>query len=204
MRRRKPLMYITFLLLQAVALQAEGTPGDSTRSRRWYVPHFVPLQFAGNIGFLSSGIGYASNKGNYELNLSYGYVPEPVGGQEIHMITAKNVFPLARYSLRNNQTLIPYLGLGLMVEVSGHAFFTLPSGYPEGYYDFPKNLHVTGFGGVKVQYLFEDDTSFLRGLDLYVEAGTVDVYVWYKFISDEIRFNQIFSLAVGVNFLLDR
>jgi len=169
-----------------------------------YVPHYLPLQFAGNIGFLATGIGYTSNKENYELSILYGYVPVSIGDHEIHMITARNIFPAGRFSMGNNQVLVPYLGLGLMVEVGGHAFFTLPSHYPEGYYDFPKNLHVTGFGGVKLRRLFPNATSFLRGLEFYGEAGTIDVYVWYRTISDEIKFNQMFSVALGINFLLRR
>jgi hypothetical protein len=203
MMTRMFLRYIGVFLLQANAISAEASFGDSARNRRWYLPHYVPLQFAGNIGFLSTGVGYKSNKENYELNILYGYVPTSIGDQTIHMITAKNMFPLARYLTWNNQTIIPYLGLGLVIEVSGHAFFTLPSHYPKGYYDFPKNLHVTGFAGVKLKYLFEDDNTFLRGLEFYAEAGTIDLYIWYKFISNEIKLNEIFGLAVGVNFLLD-
>jgi hypothetical protein len=199
--------YVVPLLFQAQAIYAaahfSAHFSDSTRSRRWYLPHYVPVQYAGNIGFFSTGLGYTSNKENYELNILYGYVPASIGNQYIHMITAKNIFPLTRIPSRNNQTIIPYLGLGLMAEVGGQAFFTLPSHYPDGYYDFPKNLHVIGFGGAKLQYLFQDDTTFLRGLEFYAEAGTIDVYVWYKVISEEIKFNEIFSLALGVNFLLD-
>jgi len=167
------------------------------------VPHYIPLQFAGNIGFLATGVGYTSNKENYELSILYGYVPVSIGDQEIHMITARNIFPVGRYSLRTHQLLVPYLGLGLMVEVGGHAFFTLPAHYPEGYYDFPKNLHVTAFAGAKVHHLFQNG-SFLRGLEFYAEAGTIDVYIWYRSISDEIKLSQMFSVALGVNFLLPR
>ena len=195
--------FVLLVFFQTHAIKAVADFSDSTRNRRWYVPHYIPLQFAGNIGFLSTGLGYKSNKENYELNILYGYVPASVGDQNIHMITARNIFPLIRIPSRNNQTIVPYLGLGLTVEVGGHAFFTLPSHYPEGYYDFPKNLHVTGFGGAKLQYLFEDDTTFIRGLEFFAEAGSIDVYIWYKFISDEIRLNQVFSLAFGVNLLLD-
>lgn len=195
---------IPILLLQAVFVSAEASPPDSSGSRKWYLPHYIPVQFAGNIGLLSTGLGYTSNKENYGLNILYGYVPASIGDQHIHMITAKNIFPIFHIPLTNHQRLTPYLGLGLMVEVGGNAFFTLPSQYPEGYYDFPKNLHVTGFGGARLQHLFRKDASFLRGIELYAEAATIDVYVWYRTISDEIKFNQIFSLALGVNLLLDR
>lgn len=176
---------------------------DSTRTARWYLPHHIPLQFAGNIGLLATGVGFATTVENYQLSLLYGYVPASIAGTPVHTITAKNVFPLSRYLWRNNNTVVPYLGLALSLEVGGISFFGLPSYYPESYYDFPKNLHVTAFGGVKLRHLFQDDEFFLRGIEFYGEAGTVDVYLWYKVISEQIRFNKIFSLAFGVNLLLD-
>lgn len=183
-------------------LQAQDSERDSTRAPRWYVPDHLPVQFAGNIGFLSAGLGYTSNHENYQLNLLYGYVPASVGLVDVHTITIKNVFPLTRYSLKSNTAFIPYLGLGLTVEVGGNAFFKNPSGFPEGYYDFPKNLHIVAFGGAKFQELLMRDFAFIRGVEFFAEAGTIDAYLWYKSMSSQIKFKNIFSLALGANFLL--
>lgn len=195
---------IVILLLSLISWsQAEAGFSDSTRSRRWYMPHYVPLQFAGNIGFLSAGAGYNSKKQNYQLALMYGYVPRSIARSSIHTITAKNNFPLGWYGIKNDRTVIPYLGLGLTVEIGGNAFFRMPSHFPESYYDFPKNLHVIAYGGVRLRQLFNDEVKALRGVEFYAEAGTVDVYIWYKTISNQIKFHQIFSLAIGVSLLLD-
>ena len=48
------------------------------------VPHYAKLQFAGGIGFLSAGIGYQSKNKRLQYDLMYGYVPESLGGVEIH------------------------------------------------------------------------------------------------------------------------
>ena len=192
-----------FLVAALVLLSLDLVAGDSTRVRRWYLPHYVPLQFAGNAGFLSTGAGYNSNNQNYQLQLLYGYVPASVAGAWIHSITAKNNFPLAVYGLRNNRSVIPYVGLGLSVEVGGNSFFKMPSHYPESYYDFPKNLHVLAYGGARLQHLFQDEVTWLRGIEFYAEAGTIDVYFWYKTISSQIRLHEIFTLGVGVNFLIE-
>lgn len=194
------LLPSVFSCLSAVSM---GDPGDSTRSRRWYMPHYVPVQFAGNIGFVSTGVGYNSTRKDYQLAVMYGYVPRSLAHATIHTITAKNNFPLLYHRLKNNQTIIPYLGLGVTLEVGGNAFFKMPSHFPESYYDFPKNVHVLAYGGARLQRIFSDDMRFLRGIEVYAEGGTVDVYLWYKTMSDSITFRQIFSLAVGVNLLLD-
>ena len=189
-------------LLTGLSAFSMSDPGDSTRSRRWYIPHYVPVQFAGNIGFISTGAGYNSTRKDYQLALMYGHVPRSLAHTTIHTITAKNNFPLLYHTLKNNQTIIPYLGLGLTLEVGGNAFFKMPSHFPESYYDFPKNVHVIAYGGARLQRIFSDDIRLLRGIEVYAEGGTVDVYLWYKTMSDNIKFRQIFSLAVGVNLLL--
>ena len=200
---RPHILLIVLSFAVAFEICAQKTM-DSTASVRWYVPHYVPVQFAGNIGLFSTGVGYSSNHDNYRLNILYGYVPASVGGTRIHTVTFKNIFPIARYSLRNNETLFPYLGVGLSIEVGGISFLRMPDHYPDSYYDFPKNLHVIGFGGVKLQHLFGDDARFLQGIEFYAEAGSIDVYLWYKAISRQIRLQNVFSLALGVNLLLKR
>ena len=122
-----------FILLLLTAQNVGAQDNDSTPRHQWYVPHYVPVQFAGNIGLFSLGVGYSSNHDNYHINFLYGYVPSSVAGTEIHTITAKNIFPLTRYGMKSDQTLIPYLGIGLTVEVGGNAFLRMPSHYPEGY-----------------------------------------------------------------------
>lgn len=196
------LRYILIFVTLPIAATTAG-PGDSTRIKRWYLPHYLPVQFAGNIGFLSTGVGYTSNNENYQLSVLYGYAPRAIAGAEIHTIAAKNVFPLSHYAMKNNQTLIPYIGLGLIAEVGGNSFFRQPDHYPEGYYDFPKNLHVIAYGGAKVQRLFRDERGIFHGVEYFAEVGTVDIYLWYKAMSNQIKFHQVFSLALGVNLLLD-
>ena len=169
-------LILYFLLLPVTVQNVSAQHNDSTPRHQWYVPHYVPAQFAGNIGLFSLGVGYSSNHDNYHINFLYGYVPSSVAGTEIHTITAKNIFPLTRYGM--------------------------PSHYPEGYYDFPKNVHVIAYGGARLQHLFQEDFKLLRGMEFYCEAGTVDIYLWYKAMSNHIRLNQIFSVALGVNLLL--
>lgn len=191
-------------MLSGCAADSFAQPNDSTRSRRWYVPHFIPVQFAGNIGFLSAGIGYSTRVHNYHVSLLYGYVPKSMAHTYIHTIALKNTFPIMRYALKNNQILVPYVGLGASVELSGNSFFRQPARFPESYYDFPKNIHALVYVGAKVQHLFQDPAIGIRGVEFFGEAGTIDLYIWYKTMSQEIKLNEIFTLALGANLLLSR
>ena len=191
-------------LILALAGNAYGNETDTSRLRKWYLPHYIPIQFAGNVGFLSTGIGYTSKALNYNLEVLYGYVPRSAGGEVIHTVTAKNYFPFGRFPLKNRRSLIPYLGIGLSMEIGGNSFFIQPRYFPDSYYDFPKNLHVIAYGGARVQHMFEKEGGVIRGVEFFAEGGTVDVYIWYKAISSQIKFHQIFTLAIGGNLLLKR
>ena len=197
------------VIICVAVLSACGTTcfaqlNDSTRAPRWYLPDFVPVQFAGNIGFVSAGIGYSTRVRNYHFSLVYGYVPKSVARTYIHTLAIKNTLPITRYALKNDQILIPYVGLGASIELSGNAFFIQPAHFPESYYDFPKNLHALLYAGAKVQRLFANPSRGLRGVEFFAEAGTIDLYIWYKAMSNEIKLNEIFSVALGVNLLMIR
>lgn len=203
MKRLRKILFLTTVLCWS-GTSSFAQLNDTTQSRRWYVPDFVPVQFAGNIGFLSAGIGYSTRVRNYHVSLVYGYVPKSLAVTYIHTISIRNTFPITRYALKNNEILIPYLGLGASFELSGNAFFLQPSHFPESYYDFPKNVHALLYGGAKVQRLFANPAAGLRGAEFFVEAGTIDLYIWYKAMSNEIKLNEIFTLALGINLLLSR
>lgn len=186
-----------FLIMQA------SYAGDTLKSmskKKWYSPHYIPIQYAGNIGFLSTGIGYSARKDNYQFSLVYGYAPESIAGVQVHMLTAKNIFPIHRFYLDEQRTLVPYASVGVSLEVGGRSFFFLPSNMVKGYYDFPKSIHLIPAAGLKLRQMTER-ISFFQGVEFFAEATTVDAYVWYKVISDEVSIDQIFTLAVGINLL---
>lgn len=182
---------------------ADSTTADeASRSRRWFHPHFVPVQFAGNIGFVSAGVGYQTRKQNYELAIVYGYVPARFGGVRVHSFTAKNTFPIIRIPIDKNRTAIPYGAIGLNVEVGGRSFLTLPDNMPAGYYDFPKSTHLIASLGFKYQHAVSHPS--VRAVEFFTEVTSVDAYLWYKSLSDQVKWRQILSAAIGVNIFIRR
>ncbi|HYG02132.1 MAG TPA: hypothetical protein VD927_06770 [Chryseosolibacter sp.] len=164
---------------------------------------FVPIQFAGNIGWFSTGIGYSAKRDLYQLSFVYGYVPEQVAGIDIHTVTARNIFHLYRLPLNEQSVLIPYAAAGVSLEVGGRSFFTLPDNMSPGYYGFPKSLHLIPAIGCKLRRA-TPRRSNLKGVELFAEVTTVDVYIWYKTISREVRMPDILSASAGIHFFPGR
>jgi hypothetical protein len=195
------IVIIIFTAASAHSLDLDDSvKTEKARTRNRYMPHYFPLQYAGNIGFLSAGVGYAAKKDNYQLSLIYGYAPPALTGVRIHTITAKNIFHFYRFQFSEGRSLVPYGAMGLSAEVGGRSFLTLPSNMPRGYYAFPKSAHIIASAGIKLRYRTDAVKPF-RGFEFFMETTTVDAYIWYKFLSDEIKMRHILSHAVGIHFL---
>ncbi len=171
----------------------------SVKEKSWYVPDYVKAQFAGNIGLFSVGAGYQLFDKVLSSELLYGFVPKSASKAEnIHLITIKNTFPIYRKKIGENLTITPIAGIATTLDIGTTSFTTLPSKYPEGYY-VPTAVHFTLFGGVMVHKDFKKPKIF-KGVDFYVELGTVETYLWYALATEEVDLVDVFSTSIGVNF----
>jgi hypothetical protein len=197
----------TLLILIIAATECNATNTDSLATkkkktiRNSLAPEYFPLQFAGNIGFLSAGAGFRNRTDNYQLSIVYGYVPRSHSLVDSHLLTAKNTFHLFHYRISEHETLLPYGSVGISWEIAGRSFFTKPESMPRGYYDFPKSVHAIPGLGLKYRRQNGRIKAF-QGVEFFVELTSVDAYIWYKFLSDEIKMQQIISAASGVQLLL--
>lgn len=201
----KKIVSVIIYLFGCLSVLAQVDPDVETEaSDLTYHPilsrMYFPVQFAGNIGFFSAGVGYRPLTDKYQLSLLYGYTPSSVSTVTCHLITAKNNFHLYRFRVSDTRTFIPYAALGISLEVSGRSFFRQPDNMPDSYYDFPKSIHAIPSLGVKLRH----ETLKFKGFhatEFFAEASTVDAYIWYKFQSSDIEVRDIVSLALGVHLL---
>lgn len=165
--------------------------------KEWYIPDYVKVQFAGNIGLFSVGFGYQFLNNHLSSEILYGYVPASISKAEvIHTITLKNTFSILNKEIKAI-TLSPIAGFTASFETGNNSFLKLPNKYPEGYYR-TNAFHFTLFIGAKAHKNFVNQ-KIMKGVDLYFEFGSVDTYLWYAVLSKEVKINQIFSSAIGIN-----
>jgi hypothetical protein len=201
--------HLLILLLVVTVNSVVGQTDDNSNQLRKYDWEYfsvskrlyLPVQFAGNIGFLSTGIGYRPLTDNYQLSLMYGFTPPFASAVRSHLITAKNVFHLYKFRLSDSRAVIPYAAVGISLEVKGHSFFTQPDIMSDSYYDFPKSIHAIPALGVKLRHRTLKFKGF-EATEFYAELTSVDAYIWYKVTSHNVKLQQIISASIGVNFLL--
>lgn len=193
----KNILSAFIILLFFTKLYAQGP--HLVKDKAWYIPDYVKMQFAGNIGVVSVGAGYQLFDKVLYSELLYGYVPESVSkADKIHLITIKNTFPVFRKEIAKNLTITPIAGFTTTIDIGTTTFTTLPSKYPDDYY-VPTAFHFTLFGGVMIHKDFIN-SKMTNGVDFYVEMGTVETYLWYGITSKEVGLSDIFSTSIGINF----
>jgi len=187
-----------FLLLSIMARAQEDY---SERSRKWYLPDHLKLQFAGNIGFMSGGPGYISRNKTLETDLLFGFLPQKFGGDALVTLTAKTTYSPWRIHLKNNYYVAPFsLGAYLSYTFGPQFDSKWPSYYPVGYYWWATSFRPgVYFGGKAGRNVIVNKRK--RGLELYYELGTYDlILISYVQNSKFLNPGKIANLAFGVKF----
>ncbi|MEE4198427.1 MAG: hypothetical protein V2I54_12345 [Bacteroidales bacterium] len=192
------ILLVGALLVPGFLFGQPTTPGaNASRGHKWYVPDYLKMQFAGNIGFVSFGTGYSWWKKKAQSDLIYGYVPHYHGNATIHTFTQKNSFRFLHFANGFYHYSL-YTGFSVSFEPGENSMVTLPDKYPNGYYS-PNCFYACLFVGNKLRFTLQDRYYF-DSMETYLEINSVADYIFYNILADEDRSSKIFSLAVGVTF----
>lgn len=178
---------ISIILLLCVFVA--GVQAQAEKKKTGIAPHYAKLQFAGSIGFLSAGVGYEFAKKKLQADVYYGYVPEKIGGINIHSVTGKLTWlPL---SLNRKNTTYHLLTTGFLVNYAFGKQYDFSEEAFE-YYGFPTAAHVGLFVGGGITH---------NKLGLYYELGSTDRdIVSYVNNTKGIRFHEIINIGIGAKF----
>jgi len=158
-------------------------------------PDHVKVQFAGNIGLFSAGIGYSLWSGKTQTDMLYGYVPAFIGGNDVHTIANKNSFRLFHRPISKAWTYSNFIGFSLNYSITNDTYIFLPKQYPDGYYS-ANALHFAPFFSYNFVYANHDSRLFKKA-HFYLELSTLDNYLWYCIKTNAIPFTEIWNLAIG-------
>ncbi len=179
------------------------TPADAgsaliNRNNIWYAPDYVKVQYAGNIGFLSVGAGFMCIGDFWQMEFLYGYVPESVGGTDIHTIAWKNTFAPYHQSISNNSLFVSFLfGLNVNVTFGENMSLFSPDAHPINS-EWPSALHLAPFIGARLHKNVELLNNRLKGYDFYMEIGTIDIYLRNAVKSKTVGISDIINVAFGI------
>jgi hypothetical protein len=155
------------------------------------LPHHGKIQFAGGIGFMSAGFGYATNNKKFNIDAYYGYVPENLGGIEIHSVTSKVTWiPISRNLCQDIHWQVLTTGVLVNYAFGEQYFFLSPTNYPLKYYGLPTAAHIGFFVGGGLQY---------RKVGCYFELGSTDKSLGsYVRNVRSLKLTSILNIAFGL------
>jgi hypothetical protein len=160
-------------------------------------PLNIQLQYAGNLGLVSGGIGTTYLKDRLNVYLIYGYLPGSIHGVTVHSFAFKTYYEFAHTHLSNRLYLDYYIGLSVFYAFTKNTYLDYPDYYPDDYYS-PNAIHATFYLGPKLNYKIHN--SRLKAVSLYTEIGSLDYYLYYSFKTDYVSFWEIWNLSGGLVF----
>ncbi|QRR04074.1 hypothetical protein HWI92_06270 [Dyadobacter sandarakinus] len=186
--------------LYALPLAAQTDLPEPTR-RKWYLPDHIKLQFAGNIGFMSSGPGYISRNKTLETDFLFGFLPMKYGGDALITVTAKTTYSPWRIHLRDHAYIVPFSIGPYLSHTFGPQFDTKwPSYYPKGYYWWATAVRAGAYIGGKVGKDVKLNGQ-RRNLEFYYEVGSYDLLmISYVQNTHFLSLPEITSLSLGLKF----
>ncbi len=151
-----------------------------------YENNRIILQYAGEIGKYSVGIGKRINK-YYSLSVHYGFVPATEIQNKIETYTFKNNLYIYSFGVEKFE-IESYVGLALF-HVPGNKYKTQElDGTPDDYY---RQSSIRGLA------YFGVDVSYRKDVSLYFESGINDIWIISSRNNDSIDYKDHVSLGIG-------
>lgn len=171
------------------------------------IPDYSKLQFAGGMGVLSAGVGWAyGKKDKWETDLFFGFLPKFAGEKGHGTLTLKENFypwkirlnPVHRYA---DWTLEPFSVSLYLSKIFGDGEFWTkqPDKYPDKYYILATNLRFNLSFGQRLNFAVKNP-RFANTVSFFYEVGTNDLYVICAIQNRVLKLHDIFSLSLGIKF----
>lgn len=207
------LMYLSNSHIGGENIVVDTTISSYDRRIHRYRKHWATLiptqhiiQYAGNMGFLSLGIGWNYGRHEqWETHLLFGYLPKYGSNRNKITMTIKETYiPWSIYS--KGGWLFEPLTCGLYVNsVFGHEFWNKqPARYNDGYYPFLSTKYRWNifFGQQVAKIVPYNKRKLIKRITAFYEVSTCDLYIRAIVQDDYVQLWDILSLSLGLKFQL--
>lgn len=167
------------------------------------IPNLYLLQYAGNIGFLSGGIGWDYGKREqWETHMLIGYLPEMVMDQWMVTMTIRESFVPWEVRCNNFITWNPTLfNLSINTVFNSEFWITEKEKYPGDYYRFSSKIRAQiGLGGRVNLHFTNYNRRLTDRISFYYELSTYDLALISYIPNKAIKLSDILALGFGVQY----
>lgn len=188
-------MVSVLLLLALPGLLSNASEPEDKR------PVKIHVQYAGNLGLLSAGLGKPVLKNKMNMFILYGYLPKALNGVEVHTLAVRSSFTYANTRLSSDHSLDYYFGMSVLYGMTNNTYLRYPDYFPKGYYSITNAIHGCPHLGLQA------NTKFLKDwpgdLHFFAELGTIDYQVWSALTTRYVNIFEIWNVSFGMVITLD-
>lgn len=166
------------------------------------IPTQAIIQNAGNMGFISAGIGWDYGRhSQWETNILFGYLPKYNSNRgKLTMTLKQNYIPWSVY-IKDGWSIEP-LSCGLYLNtVFGHEFWSRqPGRYPDKYYEaLSTKMRANVFLGQRLTKIIpHNKRKKIKSITAFYEVSTCDLYIRSMIIDDYLSLWDILGLSIGI------
>lgn len=164
-----------------------------TQNVKTPVPVYSKMQYAGNIGLGSVGLGTYMFHNKVSLDLSYGYLPASKQANRVSTLALKPAFHFVSAKSNALQWGL-YSGICVTYSLTKNTYITYPDHFPKGYYQ-SNAFHFNPFFGLKIM---PRKSNKPNAYSFYTEIGTVDYKIWYALSNKKISAMDIWNVCFGI------
>jgi hypothetical protein len=196
-RMKKIIGFVCYYML--LISSTYGNSSDTVSKHK--NPTFAQVQYAGNMGLVSVGIGKSFFSERLSACLIYGYLPKNTNGADVHTVALKSYYSVIKKQINPKSALEGYLGASIIRGITKNTYLKYPSQFPKNYYP-PNAYHLALFTGAKHTSLIKNNKLFEK-IAAFIEFGTIDYELWYGIKTDYIGFFDLWNVSFGItlNFL---
>ena len=193
---------ITILLFASGNIFAAENANKKVKlTKKIFSPDYINLQYAGNLGLGSVGLGYVSVKNKNTIGFSYGFLPESINNVEVHTFSLKRVFHISKHRFSKRSLGTSYMGTNIILSKTKNTYIKFPDHFPSKYY-FTNAVHFAPFIGVKFDNILTNKKKLYRYP--YIEIGTIDYYLFNSIKYKQLDFVDCLNVSMGVSFFINK
>jgi hypothetical protein len=182
------------LLLVLILLIPSHSHGSDERKLKLNPIHFQ-LQYAGNIGLLSAGIGKSFLTDKVNCFLIYGYLPENIHGATVHTIALKTSCKFSNTTISPVFNLDYYAGALILYGITDNTYLVYPNYYPDDYYN-SNAIHASFYIGTRLNKTLP--CKKMQKISFFTELGTIDYQFWNAITNKTIGILEIWNFCFGI------
>jgi len=188
------ILLIIITLSGPLSLNAEKLSLSSKNA----LPTIFLVQYAGNMGLISVGLGRTFNNDRIETFLIYGILPKQINGVGAQTLSLKATGRITQLPISRACNLKTYTGIAIIGNFTNNVHLSFPDYYPSSYYDLPTSLHAAPSIGASITWKQRDYIQTNSSYTLFAEFSTIDYYLISLLNNKSMQFPDIWNFSFGV------